>query len=154
MSVSLLLSVYFQPRPAVCKHCNGLRRVHRMITDHENPQLQSRKRALMSIRQEIRTHSRMWVKMVRRAPSNSQSTGSSHKWRTLTYQLEPSETTAQLAFKGLLTVNCQLIRHPRPSDRARSMLVFFFFSIIFYALSKGYTKKLQKLIRVHIQVKK
>ena len=50
--------------------------------------------ALMSIRQEIRTHSRMWVKMVRRAPSNSQSTGSSHEWRTLTYQLEPSETTA------------------------------------------------------------
>ena len=33
--------------------------------------LQSRKRALMSIIQEIRTHSRMWVKMVRRAPSNS-----------------------------------------------------------------------------------
>ena len=60
--------------------------------------LESTQLQLMSIRPEIRTHSRICVKMVGRALSNSQSTGSSHEWRTLTYQLEPSDTTASFSW--------------------------------------------------------
>ena len=49
-----------------------------MITDHKNQhRYKSRKRALIIIRREIRTHSRMWVKIARKAPSNS--TEPSHK---------------------------------------------------------------------------